>query len=396
MKTSFTQLLLRQTRRGSTKAAKSSVRKTGPWSGTNVEVLVPVDACKPQTFLVKFISTQNEELGSLKDVYLPELSDIADYIPPPFTEVLSLTLLGGQPKMEVQKSSSVPESCLGQYMEAVDAFANRLEDNLNHQVSESLSLRGKQDVEQDLVEMTQQEFLERKGCTCSSPRLELKIEGVGSNYETVQAKHKTPVFGVYLYEGIHSGHPYYQLDVEGRSPPVVSTRPNFPVRRKRSAFIGRVDGATTTTGRPAWNYGVHGGRSSQTHPGWIGQSVRPTAHPQKQGWRDIPIKVEGPYVRPSVRPPSHSWNKDVPIKVEIHEPKDHFLYWSDKSKQWLISGKLGDDDSKANFGSAAGSKTSCPADGKEVWQIRTPSLRSGKGRWQQESGIKLMCAPQYG
>ena len=63
------------------------MKKTGPWSGSEVEVLVPVEDCTPQAFLVKFISTQNEELGQLKDVQLPELADIPDYIPPPFTEV---------------------------------------------------------------------------------------------------------------------------------------------------------------------------------------------------------------------------------------------------------------------------------------------------------------------
>merc|ERR1719507_2036755 len=58
---------------------------------------------------------------------LPPLPDIEDYVPPPFTEVVKISVTGGRLTLTTQTSSPVPTSCLSRYMEAVDAYANRVE-----------------------------------------------------------------------------------------------------------------------------------------------------------------------------------------------------------------------------------------------------------------------------
>merc|ERR1719147_349787 len=99
---------------------------------------------------------------------------------------------------------------------------------------------------QDLVEITQEKILAKKGCVCSSPRLQLGEK-------------------IFLYQGEREGHPYYREDLEGRSLP--SDNPSTPlIRSKREAFIGRVDGGGSTTTRRPWNYGSHGGSSGWTRP----------------------------------------------------------------------------------------------------------------------------------
>lgn len=386
-----------------------SVKQTGPFTGPQIQIKVPVEPCAPHTFQVSFVSKDGSELGRLPLLRLAALSDLADYVPPPFTEVMGISLLGGKLTLTVQKGSSVPQSCIPQYLEAVDAFASRVEGVANNLVSEAGEVAKQQEEVQDRVERGQQEVLDRQGCLCSSPRLQLKLEEGGQpNYETVEAKHKTPVFGVYLYQGLRQGRPFYKLDLEGRSPPTGPTRPSFPYgygrRRKRSAFIGRVDGGPTTTTRRPWNFGVVGGgvhdrsygSSSRTSSSGTFPSGPYSSRTSSSGTFSSRTSSSKVPTGSSSRSSSSDWFRqtNIPIKKKVAVPDTpRYLYWEPQAKQWLVSTKVGAPSQEAEFGSVAGSKLDCPADKREVWQVRTSSLRSGSGRWQEEQGVSLACAP---
>merc|ERR1719233_1454188 len=339
-------------------AVAGPVKKSPPFLTEEVEIVVPVEACKEYDFEMVIMSPQNTELGRVTGIHLPVLADIPDYVPPAFTSVLQITLQGGKPQLEVTRSSPIPETCMPEYLEAMDAFANRLELVANKHKAELKRRKSHQDNVQDMVELTQAETLEKQGCKCSSPRLELRHDDseTKTTYESVKAKHKDRVFGVYLYEGMREGRPFYKLDLEGRSLAGTVTR------SKRSARIGRVDGGSSSTTQRPWNYG--GGRSSSQ------SSTRGST-----GWTKIPIQ----------RVSSNPSRTVVP----------RYLYWEPKAKQWLISPQVGATASAAEFGSAPGSKELCPADSDDAWQTKVPSLRSGSDRWLPDSAIKLSCSPDY-
>ena len=62
---------------------------------------------------------------------MPALADIPSYVPPPVTQVMSITFgSNGKPVYGVRRSSGVSASCLPAYFEAVDAYRQRLENEI--------------------------------------------------------------------------------------------------------------------------------------------------------------------------------------------------------------------------------------------------------------------------
>ena len=219
------------------------MRRNPPFLEKIIELVVPVEPCKEYNFEVRFVSHQNEDIGKITDLKLESLANLKNYIPPLLTSVVLIKYIaGGKQIVTTQPSSPVPDSCLPNYFEAIDTFANKLESVANVQEKINIDSQYIQFREQQNVELTQADFLSRQGCVCSSPRLELRILGNGTNQM------------VYLYEGIWEGKPFYKLDrfKQSWSRPVQSKG----FRKKR--FIGRVDGGGTTSTRRPWNYSVNG------------------------------------------------------------------------------------------------------------------------------------------
>jgi len=342
-------------------AVAGPVKKIPPFLTEEIEIIVPVEACKEYDFEMTIISPQNTQLGKITDIHLPVLADIPDYVPPAFTSVLQISLLGGKPHLEVTRNSPIPDTCMPEYLEAMDAFANRLEAVANTHNIDLKQRKSHQDDVQDMVEMTQAESLHKQGCKCSSPRLELSHDDseTKTTYESVKAKHNSGVFGVYLYEGIREGRPFYKLDLQQKSVPGTLTIPQ--TRKKRSPRIGRVDGGSSSTTQRPWNYGS-------------GRSPSRSSSQGSSSWTNIPIQRVSSKASVTVVP--------------------RYLYWEPKAKQWLVSPQVGATSSTAEFGSAPGSKALCPADSEdEVWQAKAPSLRSGSSRWLPDSAIKIACSP---
>ena len=226
------------------------VKVSPPFSGSEVEMVIPVEACQQYVFDIKVISPNNGVVGTITDIQLPRLQNIADFVPPLMTSVVDVKfLMGGSHDLSAKSNSPIPDSCLLDYLEAVDSFNNRMEIIANRRQEANSALKSVQDGVQDEVEMTQSESLHKFGCVCTSPRLE--VEG-GSE-----------AAGVYLYQGLTNGRPAYRLDLEERSLPPA---PQTPRRTKR--FIGRVDGGGSSSTTTARNWMVPAGGGSSSAPPW--------------------------------------------------------------------------------------------------------------------------------
>jgi len=142
-----------------------------PFRGQDVEVVVPVEPCKEYEFSLRIVTPSGSTLLTMPGLLLPPLPDIEDYVPPPFTEVVKMTVSGGKLTLATQSSSPVPASCLPRYMEAVDAYANRVEAAANSAEGKTRIAEEEMGRAQDMVEVTQQKILARQGCVCDSPRL---------------------------------------------------------------------------------------------------------------------------------------------------------------------------------------------------------------------------------
>jgi len=149
----------------------------------------------------------------------------------------------------------IPDSCLLDYFEALDAFANRVEAIANEKIADNAVDKSVQDKIQDDVEKTQSESLHLFGCRCTSPRLEIEGGQISPDFA-----------GVYLYQGISNGKPYFKQDNEEKSiaNKKQTSSSGAPLLRKKR-FIGRVDGGgpTSTTARN-W---MQPGQGS-TYPAW--------------------------------------------------------------------------------------------------------------------------------
>ena len=229
-------------------------------------------------------------------------------------------------------------------------------------------------------------MLARHGCSCASPRLELAYTqtppGTPTSYDAVKAKHNSPVFGVYLYEGMQEGRPYYRLDMEKRSTGEFVTRltpaavapEGSATAGRRKRVIWRVDGGPSTTTRLPWNYGAAGGgwgHSTTTAGyysggGWATPTTPTTVRPQLPGGTGYggqqqpqpPISgpgsagatgtAGGGFIFPKEpagggSPTLAPTTITIPIIREsgpIPALVPRYIYWDSASKQWLISTKV--------------------------------------------------------
>merc|ERR1711962_6436 len=404
----FSNQFLRLTTKASPKVA-GPVKKSPPFLSEEVEIDVPVEPCKQYVFEMKIINPQNAEIGKISDLELQALPEIDDYIPPPMTSVILVELqMGGKYQVKTQPTSPVPESCLPDYMEAMDTYAHRLEIVANEQNKNNTVVRRVQSKAQQNVELTQADLLVKQSCVCASPRLELQITPANP----AASPHPSPLAGIYLYEGIWEGKPYYKQDLEGRSTMEFHGNKTTTAHHRRKRFIGRVDGGGTTTTRKPWNYGVAGYTTSRPIPGgkvytstwsswssWSSSSSSSSSGSRSSGKsnsRRVPITINsgGSSSRPSSSSGSrYTTTINIPIqRVTTPPPRPalvpRYIYWEPTKKQWLVAPQKGAKASGAELEGAAKSTLACPADAPQVWKI---SSSSGG----DPGTIQVKCAPTY-
>jgi len=390
------------------------VQTKPPFSGNQIEIVVPVEPCELYDFVLKIVSPQGATIGEVKNLELKALADIDDFEPAPLTSVLLVDyLMGGKYQIKTQSGSPVPESCLPDYMEAVDAYTNRLETYANENTVSNAVVRQNQFHEQQKVEITQAEYLTRQGCVCSSPRLELRV--------TKPAGEFPPALGVYLYQGLWEGKPYYQQDLEERSTKeFVRLRPMKQRRRKR--FIGRVDGGPSTTTHSPWGYGgLPSNRGPTTQPPWNygGRATTSSSYGSYStdghksswsSWSSSSSTGSGSSSRSSSSSSSRSssWSSSsggrgttisIPIQrvttpspARTPEPRlPRFIYYDPAGKQWLLATQKGAKAMLAEMEGPKNTKLACPADGPQAWSSSSPR----PGSTMDWSSVQLVCAPTY-
>merc|ERR1711970_83256 len=182
------------------------VRVQAPFLLPTIELLVAADAnCAEFNYELKFFAN-GKEVGKVSTmIHLPALADIPSYIPPPITQVMSISFgTSGKPVYGVKTSSGVSAACLPSYFEALDAYRQRLENEVTFHAARAGTNQGKISQTNKQSETAQEQTLKTHGCVCTSPHLE---------FSTTDAKLKKShpqEFGQYNFKGMHGAHPYYE------------------------------------------------------------------------------------------------------------------------------------------------------------------------------------------
>jgi len=170
-----------------------------------IEILIAARDCAEFNFEVKLFGPSSKELGKVQDIHMPALADIPSYIPPPITQVMSISFgTSGKPVYGVKTSSGVSAACLPSYFEALDAYRQRLENEVSFHAAKAGASQGKVSQTNQKSEVAQEQTLKTHGCICTSPHIEF------STTDAKLQKSHLQDFGHYHFKGMHAGHPYYE------------------------------------------------------------------------------------------------------------------------------------------------------------------------------------------
>ena len=135
----YANTLPRADRTGATKAV-GPVKLQPPFLGDHIELLISAPDCAEFNFEVNVFAPR-KEIGKVQ-VNLPALANIPSYVPPPITDVMSISFTSGRPVYGVKTSSGVSAACLPAYFEASDAYRQRLENEIGYLTGKTSSAQG--------------------------------------------------------------------------------------------------------------------------------------------------------------------------------------------------------------------------------------------------------------
>jgi len=224
-KPNYANTLPRSSSKGATTQA-GPVKVQPPFLKPTIEILIAARDCAEFNFEVKLFNPRSQEVGKVQNVHLPALADIASYIPPPITQVMSISFgTSGKPVYGVKTSSGVSAACLPSYFEALDAYRQRLENEIGFHLAKIGTGQNQVSQTNRQTSTAQEQTLKLHGCVCTSPNLE---------FSTTTAAHITSHpnhFGQYQFKAMHGGHPYYER-VAGPSTGTGSTTTASPAQKK--------------------------------------------------------------------------------------------------------------------------------------------------------------------
>ncbi|XP_059092832.1 uncharacterized protein LOC131888066 [Tigriopus californicus] len=176
-----------------------------PFNQEIIEVNAKIQPCNSYKFTLKVYTPSGSILGEIQDLELPHLTEMTDYKPPMLSKLFRVEHIRNTgPVIKLQPGWGVPAACLGDFFEAVDAHVADLESDLQYHVqqvsnaiSNSASLR-------DNLRLQKAAQLSQFGCKCNSTLLGFNTTDSGD------FKKSKDVFGVYRYEGMLAGKPYYR------------------------------------------------------------------------------------------------------------------------------------------------------------------------------------------
>jgi len=230
------------------------VKVQPPFLYPMIEILVAAKDCAEYNFEVKVMAPRSKELKRVSGVHLAALADLPYYVPPPITDVMTISFKAGKPVYGVKTASGVSAACLPAYFEALDAFRQRLENEVSHVGGRggSSSPRPGQGGQGSSLgrggsggsfgrpgsalsgifgggsgsQAAEEQALRTAGCICTSTTLELATTDAS-------LRRKTPaIFGHFAYKGTSGGRPYYQRVAPPPPPPgspaTPTTAPSAP------------------------------------------------------------------------------------------------------------------------------------------------------------------------
>ena len=192
----YANTLARSDRGGSTRAV-GPVKLQPPFLGENIELLISAPDCAEFNFDVKMFAPSSTKVGSVS-VNLPALANIPSYVPPPVTDVMSISFTSGRPVYGVKTSSGVSAACLPAYFEASDAYRQRLENEVGYLAGRTSSAQAVVSQTNQRSDVVDTETLRAHGCGCSSTTLTFS-----STDKNVQKEHPD-YFGSYKYKVLYT------------------------------------------------------------------------------------------------------------------------------------------------------------------------------------------------
>jgi len=199
----YANTLPRATSKGATKQV-GPVRTQPPFLNDTIELLITAPDCAEFNFEVKMYAAKSKEIGKVQ-VHLPALANIPTYIPPPVTEVMSISFgTSGKPIYGVKTSSGVSAACLPAYFEASDAYRQRLENEIGYFAGQTDNGNDQISQTADKTEKIDEQTLKHHGCVCPSANIKF------TTTDTKIEKEHPEFFGRYTYKAMHENHPAYE------------------------------------------------------------------------------------------------------------------------------------------------------------------------------------------
>merc|ERR1712098_65170 len=198
-----------------------------------IELLIAADAnCAEYNYEVKFFAPKKGEIGKVTQLHLASLADIPSYVPPPITAVMSISFgTSGKPVYGVKTSSGVSAARLPSYFEALDAYRQRLENEVTFHAAKAGTNQGKISQANQKSETAQEQTLKTHGCVCTSPHLEF------STTDDKLKKSYPQDFGHYQFQGLDAGgHPYYEKTTGSQTTNTATTPASNTAQKQRFLF----------------------------------------------------------------------------------------------------------------------------------------------------------------
>jgi len=197
-------------RRGGAARQVSPVQLRPPFLTDVIMINVPVEDCSQYEFRLDMMSAGKVTVGSVPRLSLPPLAEIAEFVPPPLTSVMTVTYPGrGDPVYGTNPRSGITPNCLPAYFEAYDAYTQRVEaDIAEYLVRSRTATQTIADARQSLEE-TQELVLGKFNCTCTSPHIKF------STTDDDKREDYGEQFGHYHFGGMHAGRPYFKQMAHG-------------------------------------------------------------------------------------------------------------------------------------------------------------------------------------
>jgi len=186
------------------------LRMAPPFHGDYIEAVIPVKPCTAYKFELKIVTPRNAVLGRIQDLKLPRLSEMTDYHPPPLSTIIQVTGSGTNSgtryTLSLKPNTGIPGQCMQEFLLAVDNHVTSLENDRLFHINQERQAHQRTNAWSQRLDNHKREQLTAIGCRCNSTFI--RINGTSkSSYQKYM--------GLYQFEAMHQGKPYYTKQNEG-------------------------------------------------------------------------------------------------------------------------------------------------------------------------------------